>query len=398
MFLLLKSYPEVKELRVYIVRYSEIGLKGKNRKDFEEALRRNIERVTGMKVKRQWGRFLIPIDENVTLDDKLKKIFGIQNFSKGFLVSHDFEEVKKYSLIAVKEKLEKGNYRTFKVQAKKAYKEYKKSIYEINSELGALILKNFKELSVDVHNPDFVLGVEVRPEGVLIFTDRVECYGGLPVGTGGKAVLLLSGGIDSPVAGWYALKRGVLIESVTFVSPPFTSEGAVEKVRDILRVLREFSGGHPLRLHIVNLTKLQLEVKKNVPDKYSLIMYRRSMFRIAEKIAEETGAVAFYTGENIGQVASQTLENLWSIESVTTRPVIRPLSGFDKTEIVEKAKEIGTYEISIKPYQDSCVFFAPKNPATRSHPSILEKLEQQVPDLPVLEEEAFTFRKVEVIE
>lgn len=146
-----------------------------------------------------------------------------------------------------------------------------------------MILKNFKELSVDVHNPDFVLGVEVRPEGVLIFTDRVECYGGLPVGTGGKAVLLLSGGIDSPVAGWYALKRGVLIESVTFVSPPFTSEGAVEKVRDILRVLREFSGGHPLRLHIVNLTKLQLEVKKNVPDKYSLIMYRRSMFRIAEK-------------------------------------------------------------------------------------------------------------------
>ncbi|KAF2960614.1 MULTISPECIES: tRNA uracil 4-sulfurtransferase ThiI [unclassified Thermotoga] len=385
-------------MRVYIVRYSEIGLKGKNRKDFEEILRRNIERVTGMKVKRQWGRFLIPIDENVTLDDKLKKIFGIQNFSKGFLVSHDFEEVKKYSLIAVKEKLEKRNYRTFKVQAKKAYKEYEKGVYEINSELGALILKNFKELSVDVHNPDFVLGVEVRPEGVLIFTDRVECYGGLPVGTGGKAVLLLSGGIDSPVAGWYALKRGVLIESVTFVSPPFTSEGAVEKVRDILRVLREFSGGHPLRLHIVNLTKLQLEIKKKVPDKYSLIMYRRSMFRIAEKIAEETDAIAFYTGENIGQVASQTLENLWSIESVTTRPVIRPLSGFDKTEIVEKAKEIGTYEISIKPYQDSCVFFAPKNPATRSHPSILEKLEHQIPDLPALEEEAFISRKVEVIE
>jgi len=388
----------VNGLRVYIIRYAEIGLKGKNRKNFEDALKRNIERVTGMKVKKQWGRFLIPVDEGIDLDDKLKKIFGIQNFSKGFLVSHDFEEVKKTVLVAVKEKLEQGEFKTFKVQAKKAYKEYKKGVYEMNSELGALVLKNFKELSVDVHNPDFVLGVEVRPEGILVFTDKVECYGGLPVGTGGRAILLLSGGIDSPVAGWYALKRGVLIESVTFVSPPFTSEGAVEKVKDILRVLREFSGGHPLRLHVVNLTQVQLRIKKSVPDKYSLLMYRRSMFRIAEKIAEEVNAIAFYTGENVGQVASQTLENLWSIESVTTRPVIRPLAGFDKTEIVEKAREIGTYEISIKPYQDSCVFFAPKNPATRSHPSALEELERSIPDLSALEEEAFRTRKIEVIE
>ncbi|PLV60080.1 tRNA uracil 4-sulfurtransferase ThiI [Thermotoga sp. KOL6] len=385
-------------MRVYIIRYSEIGLKGRNRKRFEETLKRNIEKVTGMNVKKQWGRFLIPVEDDTSLDEKLKKVFGIQNFSRGFLVNQDFEEVKRTALLAVKEKLEQGDYKTFKVQTKKAFKEYKKGVYEMNSELGALILKNFKDLSVDVHNPDFILGIEVRPEGILVFTDKVECYGGLPVGTGGKAVLLLSGGIDSPVAGWYALKRGVLIESVTFVSPPFTSEGAVEKVRDILKILREYSGGHPLRLHVVNLTKVQLEIKKVVPDKYSLIMYRRSMFRIAEKVAEETNSIAFYTGENIGQVASQTLENLWSIESVTTRPVVRPLAGFDKTEIVKKAREIGTYEISIKPYQDSCVFFAPKNPATRSHPSILEDLEQRVQNLRELEEEAFKSRRVEVIE
>lgn len=384
-------------MRVYILRYSEIGLKGKNRADFEKALRENIERVTGKRVLRIWGRFLLPIEDGVVLDEKLKRIFGIQSFSKGFFTDHNFENIRKFSLKVVEERVERQPAKTFKVQTKKAYKEYKMGIYEVNREIGSLVLRNFEQLSVDVHNPDFVLGIEIRPEGTLIYADRTECYGGLPVGTGGKALLFLSGGIDSPVAGWYALKRGVIFEAVTFVSPPFTSEGALEKVREILRVLKEYSSGHPLKLHVVNLTKVQLAVKKHAPDKYSLILYRRSMMRIADMIADEVGASAFYTGENVGQVASQTLENLWSIESVTTRPVIRPLSGFDKMEIVAKAKEIGTYEISVRPFQDSCVFFAPKNPATKSRPSILEEIERNVPELSQLEREAYETRRVEVI-
>jgi len=376
---------------VIVIRYSEIGLKGKNRKNFEEQLIRNIKGTLNVKVERRYGRILIRDGSVDSLDD-IKRIFGVQNFSPGISVPHDFEEVKKASKILVEKKLEEGA-KTFKVNAKRAFKGFKMGVYDMNKELGAYVLRNFPTLKVDVHNPDFILGVEVREKEILVFTDKIEAYGGLPVGISGKAVLLLSGGIDSPVAGWYALRRGVLIIPVTFMTPPFTTERSVDKVVEIVKILSKYSGGNPLVLNIVNMTEVQMAIRENSPDKYRLILYRRSMFRIAEKIAFEEGARAIYTGENVGQVASQTLDNMWSIESVTSLPVMRPLSGFDKIEIVNKAKEIGTYEISILPYQDSCVFFAPKRPATKSEPKTMEEIENDIEGLRELEEEAFRNRK-----
>ena len=382
---------------VVVVRYSEIGLKGKNRKNFEEQLIKNIKRTLGVKVEKRHGRILIKDGAIDSLED-IKRIFGVQNFSPGVSVPLDFEELKKAARLLVEEKSKQGA-KTFKVNAKRAFKGFKMGVYDINRELGAFILKSFPSLKVDVHNPDFVLGVEVREKEILVFTDKIPAYGGLPVGVSGKAVLLLSGGIDSPVAGWYALRRGVLVVPVTFMTPPFTTERSLEKVVEIVKILSKYSGGNPLSLNVVNMTEVQMAIRKNSPDKYRLILYRRSMFRIAERIAFEEGARAIYTGENVGQVASQTLDNMWSIESVTTLPVIRPLSGFDKVEIVNKAKEIGTYEISILPYQDSCVFFAPKRPATRSEPGIMEEIESNIEDLEKLEEEAFRNRKkLEVID
>jgi len=381
---------------VIVIRYSEIGLKGKNRKNFEEQLVRNIKEALNVKAERRYGRILI---KNGSVDplDNIKRIFGIQNFSPGISVPHDFEEVKKASKILVEKKVKEGA-RTFKVNAKRAFKGFKMGVYDMNKELGAYVLKSFPSLKVDVHNPDFILGVEVREKEILVFTDKIEAYGGLPVGVSGKAVLLLSGGIDSPVAGWYALRRGVLIIPVTFMTPPFTTERSIDKVVEIVKVLSKYSGGNPLVLNIINTTEVQMAIRNNSPDRYRLILYRRSMFRIAEKVAFEEGARAIYTGENVGQVASQTLDNMWSIESVTSLPVMRPLSGFDKIEIVNKAKEIGTYEISILPYQDSCVFFAPKRPATKSEPKIMEEIESNIEDLKKLEEEAFRNRKrLEVI-
>lgn len=382
---------------VVVIRYSEIGLKGKNRKNFEEQLIKNIKKTLNVEVEKRYSRILIKNDLDDYSLSSIKRIFGVQNFSPGFSVPHDFEKVKEASKILVEKKI-KESAKTFKVNAKRAFKKFKMGVYDINKELGAYILKNFPSLKVDVHNPDFILGVEIREKEILVFADKIKAYGGLPVGISGKGILLLSGGIDSPVAGWYALKRGVLVVPVTFMTPPFTSERSLDKVIRIVKILSKYSGGNPLVLNVINMTNVQMAIRNKSPDKYRLILYRRSMFRIAEKIAFEENARAIYTGENVGQVASQTLDNMWSIESVTSLPVIRPLSGFDKIEIIDKAKEIGTYEISILPYQDSCVFFAPKNPATKSEPKIMEEIEKTIENLEELEEEAFRNRKkIEVI-
>jgi len=320
------------------------------------------------------------------IKERLKYVFGIQNFSFAYAVSHDLDKIKEVVLKLLKLKLK--NEKTFKVQTKRSYKQFPMNSQELSAHIGAFVLENFKELSVDVHNPDIIVGIEVKEKEVFVFVGKEQMYGGFPVGSSGKGILLLSGGIDSPVAGWYMMKRGILIETLSFLSPPFTSEKSKNKILELSNILSKYVPD-TLKTWIVPFTPVQQYIKTNAPDKYSLIIQRRSMMRIANKLAKKIKAKAIITGENVGQVASQTLENLHTIESASNLPVLRPLIGFEKIDIVEKAKEIGSYEISIQPYLDSCVVFAPKNPATKSSIKEIEEIESKLTELSNLEEKAF---------
>jgi thiamine biosynthesis protein ThiI len=244
---------------------------------------------------------------------------------------------------------------------------------EMNHLVGGYILKNSEDLKVDVHQPDVVLQVEIRQDGVFLSCKNVSGNGGLPVGTGGKAMLMLSGGIDSPVAGWMTMKRGVRIEGVHFHSYPFTSEQAKQKVIDLSRIISEYAGS--MKLHIVPFTDIQTKIREFCPESYTITIMRRFMMRISEKLAEKHGALAIATGESLGQVASQTMESMYTINHVIHTPVIRPLIAMDKTEIIAISHKIGTYETSILPYEDCCTIFVPKSPVTRPKLEIAEKAE-----------------------
>lgn len=374
---------------VVVVRYSEIGLKGKNRGYFEKKLIDNIRKIARPpEINKRYGRIIIRL-KDMDFDEikaRLKYVFGIQNFSFAYAVSHDLDKIKEVVLKLLKLKLK--NEKTFKVQTKRSYKQFPMNSQELSAHIGAFVLENFKELSVDVHNPDIIVGIEVKEKEVFVFVGKEQMYGGFPVGSSGKGILLLSGGIDSPVAGWYMMKRGILIETLSFLSPPFTSEKSKNKILELSNILSKYVPD-TLKTWIVPFTPVQQYIKTNAPDKYSLIIQRRSMMRIANKLAKKIKAKAIITGENVGQVASQTLENLHTIESASNLPVLRPLIGFEKIDIVEKAKEIGSYEISIQPYLDSCVVFAPKNPATKSSIKEIEEIESKLTELSNLEEKAF---------
>ncbi len=376
--------------KVVLVKYAEIGLKGKNRKDFEDRLIENMKRVTGWNVKWRWGRIHAEADWEVEDVSVLSKVFGVQNYSPAFLVGLDLEEVVEASLKLVEREIEEGK-KTFKVYARRAQTKFPLGVYEINRRVGAAVLKRFGEnLKVDVHEPDFILSVEVKEKEIYVYSRKIPGPGGLPVGVGGKAVLLLSGGIDSPVAGWYAMKRGVVITPLSFTSPPYTGKETKEKLIDLAGALKEYSGGRNIHLHLCPLTPVLELLKDRAPQKLLLVLQRRSMMRIAERLARRVKAVAIYTGESVGQVASQTLHNLGVIENATSLPVIRPLSGLDKVEIVNKAKEIGTYEISIRPQVDVCSVFTPKNPATKAKIEDVLAVEEGIgEDLFKAEEEVF---------
>ncbi|MBB6062376.1 thiamine biosynthesis protein ThiI [Thermosipho japonicus] len=374
---------------VVVVRYSEIGLKGKNRGYFEKKLIDNIRKIARPpEINKRYGRIIIRLKDMDfdEIKERLKYVFGIQNFSFAYAVSHDLNEIKEAVLKLLKLKLK--NEKTFKVQTKRSYKQFPMNSQELSAHIGAFVLENFKELSVDVHNPDIIVGIEVKEKEVFVFVGKEKLNGGLPVGSSGKAILLLSGGIDSPVAGWYMMKRGILIETLSFLSPPFTSEKSKNKILELSNILSKYIPDN-LKTWIVPFTPVQQYIKANAPDRYSLIIQRRSMMRIANKLAKKIKAKAIITGENVGQVASQTLENLHTIEAASNLPILRPLIGFEKMDIVEKAKEIGSYEISIQPYLDSCVVFAPKNPATKSSIKEIEDLESKLTELSNLEEKAF---------
>ncbi|OIJ18238.1 tRNA 4-thiouridine(8) synthase ThiI [Anaerobacillus alkalidiazotrophicus] len=352
-----------------VIRYAELALKGKNRSTFERRLQENIKVALkpypAAKIERTFGRMFIKLngENHEEIAEKLSKIFGIHSFSLAVKVDNELEKIQDGALRAISEVL--SGTMTFKVSAKRANKGFPINSQTLNYEVGSYILRNTKDLTVNVHKPDIEVKVEVRETSTYISCAVYKGSGGLPVGTGGKVVLMLSGGIDSPVAGYLAMKRGVKIEAIHFHSPPYTNERAKQKVIDLTKVLTEYGG--KIRLHVVPFTKTQMTIHKNIPSNYTMTIMRRMMLRISERIAQEQKAFAITTGESLGQVASQTLHSMHTINEVTNMPMIRPLVTMDKLEVIELAQKIGTYDLSILPYEDCCTIFLP--PETKTKPT-----------------------------
>lgn len=379
-----------------LVRYGELALKGKNRSDFEDRLIRNIREAlssfSGIQVKKTFGRIFVELgDEDPDpVIKRLKDVFGIVGICLARRIPAEMKAMEKAVLALVREVAPQ----TFKVAAKRVNTSFPIGSQEMNRHFGGLILKNVPGLKVDVHNPELTLHVEVRGQKAYIYGNDQAGLGGLPVGSSGRVMLLLSGGIDSPVAGYLALKRGVELEAIHFHSYPFTSERAQQKVEDLGKILTRYGG--EIRLHLVPFTEIQTEISKKCLDSYSITIMRRMMLRIAEKISEKQGALALVTGESLGQVASQTLESMKVINEVTRMPILRPLVGMDKQEIMTLAKQIGTYETSILPYEDCCTVFLPRNPKTRPNPGITAKNESQL-DVEQLVERAVAGTEVKIL-
>jgi len=362
-----------------VVRFGEITLKGKNKKQFvvklENDVREKLRRFPQAEIKRHFDDLEIKLNNEKSADvlAVLKKVFGIQNISPAIKVGTDLNEIRA-GVLRVAEQ-EKGA-QTFKIAARRKDKRYPIHGSELNQELGGDVLKHCDWLSVDVHNPDLMIRVEVGYHEARIYGKEVIGVGGLPVGTSGKVMLLLSGGIDSPVAAYLTAKRGALIEAIHFQSPPYTSDRAKQKVMDLSNKLREFGG--KFVLHLVPFTNAQVAIRDAVPEDYRITIMRRLMFRIAEKTAVKRGALALATGESLGQVASQTLESMNTINAVTNLPILRPLITMDKIDIAKIAKQIDTYEISIRPYEDCCTIFLPKAPRTRPDRIHAERFERKL--------------------
>ena len=367
----------------FLIKYAEIGTKGKNRFLFEDALIKQIKHalrpVEGkFIISKESGRIYVDAQGEYDYDEviaALKRVFGIAWICPMFQIEKtDFEEIKKEVASYVNQVYEDKNF-TFKVDAKRVDKKYPVSSEQMNRDLGEVILDTFPETKVDVHHPDVLLKVEVR-KLVNIYSVMIPGPGGMPVGTNGKAMLLLSGGIDSPVAGYMIAKRGVMIDAVYFHAPPYTSERAKQKVVDLAKLVSRYSG--PINLHVVNFTDIQLYIYEQCPHEELTIIMRRYMMKIAESIAKETGSLALITGESIGQVASQTVQSLAATNEVCTMPVFRPVIGFDKQEIVDISEKIGTYETSIQPYEDCCTIFVAKHPVTKPNIKVIHKSEENL--------------------
>ena len=361
--------------KVIIIRYSELHLKGKNRGYFERVLITNIEKsLKGLKheLKRQSGRYLVENFDGFDVDEiisRLKKVFGIHSFSVALKVNSDMNAIYK---AAEEVCLDNGS---FKVETHRADKAFPLNSLQISAEIGGRLLNKFKNLSVDVHNPQFVINIDVRENGTtLVFNEFFKGVGGMPVGSSGKGLLLISGGIDSPVAGNMIAKRGMQINCIHFHSYPYTNMQARDKVVELAKVLSDYTCG--TKLNIVSVTHIQEEIHKKCNGEYMVTLLRRFMMRIAEIIAKKCGAQCLITGESLGQVASQTVEGITSSNSVVKYlPVLRPLCGFDKEEIIERSRYMGAYDISIQPYEDCCTVFLPKHPVIK--PSIESILDEE---------------------
>lgn len=384
---------------VYLVKYGEIFTKGDNRHVFMETLVKNIKAMikeTGeYEYLKEQGRIVIkPVNDDYDEDrllDKLGKVFGIIGYTKAIMLSEkDFEVIVKESLDFIDENVSPLK-KTFKVEAKRSDKSFPLNSPAICRELGGRILDARDDLSVDVIKPEFVLWCEVRDE-VYIYADQIKGAGGMPIGTEGKAMLLLSGGIDSPVAGWMIGKRGVNIDSVYFDSPPYTSEKAKEKVLTLAKKVGEYTPG--MKFHRVNFTDIQLYIKEKCPlDELTIIM-RILMMKIAERVAREEECQALITGESVGQVASQTMHSLVVTDSAANMPVFRPLIGFDKEEIIEIAKRIDTFDTSILPYEDCCTLFVARHPKTKPNIDDIYKSIENLTDIERMLDEAVKTREI----
>ena len=371
------------QYKSFLIKYAEIGVKGKNRFMFEDALvtqiRHALKDIDGdFMVVKESGRIYATAESEYDFDEAveaLRRIFGIAAICPMVQVDDcGYEDLKKQVLAYVDEAYEDKNF-TFKVNARRGNKKYPVNSDQINRDLGEVILDTFPETRVDVHQPEVMLHVEVRNR-INIYSKVIPGPGGMPVGTNGKAMLLLSGGIDSPVAGYMISKRGVKIDAVYFHAPPYTSERAKQKVVDLAKLVSKYSG--PIHLHIVNFTDIQLYIYDQCPHEELTIIMRRYMMRIAERLAADAGAQALITGESIGQVASQTMNSLIATNEVCELPVYRPLIGFDKQEIVEVSEKIGTYETSILPYEDCCTIFVAKHPVTKPNVKVIRRHEHNL--------------------
>ena len=367
----------------FLIKYGEIGIKGKNRYMFEDALVRQIRYALrgvdgNFLVHKCHGRVYVDCDGEYDYEEtveSLKRVFGIVGICPVVRVKvAELEQLKKDVVSYMEQMYPEKNF-SFKVEARRANKRYPVNSMEINCALGEAVLDAFPDTKVDVHNPDVKLNVEIREE-VYIYSEIIPGPGGMPVGTNGSAMLLLSGGIDSPVAGYMIAKRGVEIEAVYFHAPPYTSERAKEKVVDLARLVSKYAG--PIRLHVVNFTDIQLYIYEKCPHEELTIIMRRYMMRIAEQFAKKDGCLGLVTGESIGQVASQTMQSLAATNAVCTLPVYRPLIGFDKREIVDISQKIDTYEVSIQPFEDCCTIFVAKHPVTKPNVERMEKSEQNL--------------------
>ena len=365
----------------FLIKYGEIGVKGKNRYLFEDALMKQIRiALTAVEgefvVSKELGRIYVDADKDYDEDEvisALTKVFGIVAVCPMVRIEDkDFENLKK-AVVEYMDKVYENKKITFKVDTRRADKNYPGTSETINADLGEAILNAFPEIRVDVRKPDVLLKVEIR-RYINIYSLSIPGPGGMPIGTNGRAMLLLSGGIDSPVAGYMIAKRGVTVEAVYFHAPPYTSERAKQKVIDLAQIVSQYAG--PINLHIVNFTDIQLYIYENCPHEELTIIMRRYMMKIAERIGRSNQDMALITGESIGQVASQTVQSLVTTNEVCTMPVFRPLIGFDKQEIVEIAEKIGSYETSIQPYEDCCTVFLPKHPVTKPKLSKIEKSEE----------------------
>lgn len=367
----------------FLIKYAEIGIKGKNRYLFEDALVREIRRVLrkvegSFDVTKEMGRVYVNANGEYDYDeavDALKHVFGITGICPVTIVEDTgFEDLKKAVVDYINEVYPDKN-KTFKVFARRSKKSYPLDSMEINRELGGVILDAFPEMKVDVHDPEILLTVEVRSR-IYLYSKVIPGPGGMPVGTAGKGMLLLSGGIDSPVAGYMVSKRGVVLEAVYFHAPPYTSERAKEKVVDLAKLVSKYSGH--IKLHIVNFTEIQLAIYDNCPHDELTIIMRRYMMKIAERFALNDGCHGLITGESIGQVASQTMQSLRCTNEVCTLPVFRPLIAFDKQDIIDIALKIDTYDTSVLPYEDCCTIFVAKHPVTKPDPERIRKSEKHL--------------------
>ena len=340
-----------------MIKYGELTTKKANRKMFINLLDNNIKNILGninYKIIKDRSRMYIECDNEEIVVEKLKKVFGIHGIVVAYKVNTNTSDIKNKVL-----ELINTDYKTFKVNTKRADKSFEIHSMDFNRIIATHILKN-TDLSVDVHNPDVMINIEIRKEGTFIYTNEIEGIGGYPVGVQGKALLMLSGGIDSPVAGYLALKRGVDLECLYFESPPHTSIEAKNKVIKLASIINEYSGN--IKVNVVPFTEIQEAIYKNCPDSYIITIMRRMMYRIAEQVCKKRKLKVIINGESIGQVASQTLTSMITINSVTNLPVIRPVACMDKLEIIDISEKIGTYETSILPYEDCCTIFLPKHP------------------------------------